>query len=150
MGLYRLGRVWVGVKAVLLAMLNPPVIASLLGFLVALTSGTSFDLRLVLVDTEDQNDDRPLGANHHMITWFICIIICAGVDRMVVRRPVEVRSSSCAVEYDHFGLFDREFQLEQIERRAMGHQLTGCHCENGADAVYWSWDYTLTAPFNQC
>jgi len=42
------------------AALQPPVIAALAGIAVALTSGTAFDLRSIMVDTKDRNDDRPL------------------------------------------------------------------------------------------
>lgn len=42
-------------------MMQPPVVASLVGFAIALTAGTSLDIRAILVDTDDRDDDAPLG-----------------------------------------------------------------------------------------
>eukprot|EP00656_Telonema_subtile_P010196 TRINITY_DN1487_c0_g1_i5.p2 TRINITY_DN1487_c0_g1~~TRINITY_DN1487_c0_g1_i5.p2 ORF type:complete len:256 (+),score=69.45 TRINITY_DN1487_c0_g1_i5:305-1072(+) len=42
------------------AALQPPVIASLTGFAIALTGGTSLDLREILVDTDNRDNDAPL------------------------------------------------------------------------------------------
>ena len=49
-----------GLKQVFSAFMQPAVIASLLGIAVATTSGTSLDVRALLVDTRDRDDDRPL------------------------------------------------------------------------------------------
>ena len=47
-------------RQLLAAALQPPVVASIAGFVVALTSGTSVNLREILVDLHDRDNDAPL------------------------------------------------------------------------------------------
>ena len=74
-------------------MMQPPVVASLVGFAIALTAGTSLDIRAILVDTDDRDDDAPLGMHSvHAPNSELC------VTRMAVQRPFESRCSRSSLE----------------------------------------------------